>query len=125
MSTLEQQFEMLKTSQPGATLLPLPDGSHLISIPNVPLPEGWKKDTTDVKFIAPVGYPLARPDCFWADHDLKLFNGNMPQSTGQNPIPFNTGNHLWFSWHLANWNPNDDNLLTYLNVIKRRLHVPA
>jgi hypothetical protein len=77
-----------------------------------------------IKFIAPVGYPLSRPDCFWADVDLRLTSGSMPQNSANNPIPHRVENHLWFSWHLASWNPNSDNLLTYLNVIKRRLAVP-
>ncbi|WHZ07076.1 MAG: hypothetical protein OJF59_000829 [Cytophagales bacterium] len=124
MNPLEQQFELLKIYWIDAVLIRLPDGSHLVSVPNVQLPNGWTKGVTEIKFIAPVGYPLSRPDCFWADHDLRLANGGMPQNTGPNAIPHSPGNYLWFSWHLATWNPNSDNLLTYLNVIKRRLHDP-
>src|SRR5258706_10651754 len=107
MSPLEQQFDILKNYQAGAVLLPLPDGSHLVSVPNIQLPNGWTKGSTEIRFIAPVGYPLARPDCFWTDQDLRLSNGNMPQNTGPNAIPHNTGSYLWFSWHLASWNPNN------------------
>lgn len=124
MTPLEQQFEILKTSVPDAVLQPLQDGSNLISVPNIQLPNGWTKGFTEIKFIAPIGYPLSRPDCFWTDPDLRLINGNMPQNTAPNPIPNIASNHLWFSWHLSSWNPNSDNLLTYLNVIKRRLHDP-
>jgi hypothetical protein len=124
MIVIEQQFEVLKTNYKDATLQRLADGSYLISIPSIELPQGWNKRSTEVKFIAPVGYPLAQPDCFWTDLDLKLANGNPPQNTGSNPIPNYGGNHWWFSWHLGSWNPNVDNLLTYLNVIKRRLHDP-
>jgi len=124
MTPLQQQFEILRASLPDASLQPLPDGSHLVSIPNIQLPNGWTKSSTEIKFIAPVGYPLACPDCFWSDFDLRLPNGSPPQNTGATPIPYITSNHLWFSWHLSSWNPNCDNLLTYLNVIKRRLHDP-
>lgn len=124
MTPLQQQFEILNASLPSAVLQQLPDGSHLVSIPNIQLPNGWTKGSTEIKFIAPVGYPLARPDCFWGDFDLRLTNGSVPQNTGANPIPYIASNHLWFSWHLSSWNPNSDNLLTYLNVIKRRLHDP-
>ena len=124
MNPLEQQFSLLKNYYPDATLQRLNDGSNLVSIPNIQLPDGWTKKTTEVKFITPVGYPLSRPDCFWSDSDLRLNNGNMPQNTGLNPIPHIPGNYLWFSWHLSSWNPNNDNLLTYLNVVRRRLHDP-
>lgn len=124
MNPLEQQFEILKGYRPEAESQLLPDGSYLISVPNISLPAGWSKQTTTVLFIAPVGYPLARPDCFWTDADLRLSNGGSPQNTGPNPIPNVTGNYFWFSWHLGTWDANNDNLLTYLNVIKRRLQDP-
>lgn len=124
MTPLEQQFQLLFASQMQATLEGLPDGSHLITVPSIDLPTGWSKNQVSVKFIAPVGYPLARPDCFWTDADLKLANGAQPQNTGPNAIPHVSTPHLWFSWHVSSWNPNNDNLLTYLYVIKRRLQDP-
>jgi len=124
MTPLEQQFEILRTYQTQTSLQKLPDGSHLIIVQSFTLPSGWSKPSVDIKFLAPVGYPLARPDCFWTDFDLRLSNGNMPQNTGQNPIPHISTQHLWFSWHVASWNPNVDSLLTYLYVIKRRLCDP-
>jgi hypothetical protein len=124
MNPIQFQFDVLKGYEPNASVQSLADGTHLISIANIALPSGWSKASTEVRFITPVGYPIARPDCFWADNDLRLSNGNMPQNTGFNPIPNVSSTHLWFSWHLATWNPNSDNLLTYLNVIRRRLHDP-
>jgi hypothetical protein len=124
MNPLEQQLQILKNYESEASLQTLPGGLNLVSVPNIKLPNGWSKGSTEIKFIAPVGYPLSRPDCFWTDSDLKLANGNMPQNTGTNPIPHISTIHLWFSWHLSSWNPNIDNLLTYLNVIRRRLNDP-
>jgi hypothetical protein len=124
MTPTQQQFEVLRGTAAQASIQGLPDGSHLIVVPAYELPDGWSKPRVDVKFIAPVGYPLARPDCFWADVDLRLKNGNPPMNTGNTPLPYATGPHLWFSWHVATWNPNNDSLLTYLYVIKRRLHDP-
>jgi hypothetical protein len=124
MTPLEQQFEVLRTTHGNSELHRLPDGSHLILVPKWALPPGWSKSVVDVRFVAPVGYPMARPDCFWADADLRLANGNVPQATGNNALPHVAGQFLWFSWHVASWNPNSDNLLTYLHVIKRRLHDP-
>lgn len=124
MTPIQQQFEVLRSVSAQATLMQLPDGSHLVEIPGYDLPEGWSKQQVTIKFIAPVGYPFARPDCFWTDADLKLRNGNAPMNTGNNQLPYSPGAHVWFSWHVATWNPNNDNLLTYFYVIKRRLHDP-
>jgi len=124
MTPVEEQFEILRSYENGAVIQKLPDGSHLIIIPGVKLPSGWSKSVADVKFLAPVGYPFSKPDCFWADPDLRLANGNPPMNTGSNPIPHVGSPNLWFSWHAARWNPNVDNLLTYWYVIKRRLSDP-
>ena len=124
MTPVEEQFEILRSYETGATLQKLPDGSHLITICGVKLPTGWSKPAVDVKFLAPVGYPFAKLDCFWTDPDLRLANGSPPMNTGSNAIPNVASSHLWFSWHVAAWNPNSDNLLTYWYVIKRRLCDP-
>lgn len=124
MTPVEQQFKVFQEYENKAILEKLPDGTHLITVADVPLPSGWSKTSTAVLFIAPVGYPVSCPDCFWTDPDLRLANGNLPQNTGQTPIPNHAAPHHWFSWHLASWNPNSDNLLTYFYVIKRRLQDP-
>jgi hypothetical protein len=122
MTPLEQQFEALKAVYPTATLEPLSSGAALISIPDLPLPSGWSQPTTTVRFLAPVGYPLAKPDSFWASSDLRLLNGAMPQATTHSAIPeVNVSPQLMFSWHLNQWNPNRDALLTYFRVIEQRL----
>lgn len=120
MTPLEEQFEILRTEFPRAGLERLPDGSNVVVIPGFPLPPGWSKTETELMFVAPVGYPFSRPDCFWTESDLRLAGGGVPKNTGTNPIPNQTSPHLWFSWHVAAWNPNSDNLLTYLHVIDRR-----
>jgi hypothetical protein len=124
MTPIEEQFEILRAYEKAATLQRLPDGSHLITIDGVKLPKGWSKDVVGIKFLAPVGYPFSKLDCFWTDGDLRLANGNPPMNTGSNPIPNVGAGYLWFSWHVGSWNPNVDSLLTYLYVIKRRLSDP-
>jgi hypothetical protein len=122
MNPIDLQFQSLKQYESDAHLLQPGDGSAVVVIPNIQLPSGWNKSTTTLLFIAPVGYPFARPDCFWTDHDLRLANGAIPQNSQLNPVPNFPGQYWWFSWHLAAWDPNNDTLVTYLNVIKRRLH---
>jgi hypothetical protein len=122
MTLLEEQIEILRSHYPDVAVRNLPSGAALIVLPNVPLIEGWSKKSTAVMFLAPVGYPHAKPDCFWTEGDLRLANGVPPASTGPNPIPeVNERGYLWFSWHTAQWNPNRDSLVTYVNVIKNRL----
>ena len=120
MTPTEEQIEELARHFPGASGVRAPDGSYLITVPGVELPEGWQPRTTTVRFIAPVGYPVGKPDCFWTDPNLRLNGGRNPQNTGPNPLPHGPNPQLWFSWHTQKWSPNFDSLLTYLRVIKNR-----
>jgi len=124
MTPIERQMEQLRAVHPTATHERLADGSYLITIPAVRLPAGkWNKETTAIRFLAPVGYPAGRPDCFWTDRDLLLSGNRVPQNTGANPIPnYQQLATLWFSWHVSTWSPNSDSLLTYLRVIEQRLN---
>jgi hypothetical protein len=126
MTVLEAQLTNLK-KEGGYTdvaVFPLPDGSAIITVPNVALPPGWSKTTATIRFVAPVGYPHAKPDCFWADVDLRLQSGAPPQATNTTPIPGTSEARLWFSWHISHWDPNRDSLLTYINVIRQRFKDP-
>lgn len=107
---------------PDAATVAMPDGTVLLNLPEVRLPSGWSHSSTQVMFIVPVGYPLARPDCFFADAWLRLANGGMPNNTGMQPLPTNGIPHLWFSWHLSAWNPATDTLMTYIRVIRDRFN---
>ena len=100
----------------------IPGAGWVIQVPGVPLPAGWNKAATAVKFIAHPAYPYANLDCFWADCDLRLNGGNIPQNAqAENPIPGTNDRGLWFSWHLQQpWNPNRDDFNTWVAVIKQR-----
>jgi hypothetical protein len=124
MNPVEQQFECLKVQFGVATIQGLPSGAHLVTIPELALPAGWNSTSTTVKFLIPVGYPLAKPDCFWVDPTLRLATGATPQNTGPNPIPEVPGQCLWFSWHVGTWSPSRDTLLTYVRVIQNRFKEP-
>jgi hypothetical protein len=120
MTLTEEQIQEIGKLYPGAASVKAGDGSYLITVPNVELPEGWNVKSTTVRFIAPVGYPQSKPDCFWTDPNLRLVGGLNPQNTGPNPLPNGPNPQLWFSWHTLRWSPNFDSLLTYLRVIKHR-----
>ncbi len=120
MNPFEAQLAALREDFPAALGTTVGDGSHSVTIPNFVLPPGWSAPAVTLRFIAPVGYPMSKPDCFWCDHGLKLATGGVPQNTGENPIPGGPGPLLWFSWHTYIWSPNADTLRTYVHVIKKR-----
>ena len=124
MTPVEKQFGDLRAAFATATMTPLPSGAHLIVVPNFRLPAGWNRSEATILFVAPPGYPGAQPDCFWVEPSgLRLANQGTPNaSNDSNPIPGVEGRSTtWFSWHLQSWNPNNDSLLTYMNVITQRL----
>ena len=119
---INDQFKLLQQLH-GASMRELPNGV-VVTVPDVPLePAGqWNKVKTVAHILAPVGYPQAKPDCFWVESDIRLASGAMPANSAINntigpPL-------LWFSWHVARWNPNTDTLKTYLNVVRERLRTP-
>jgi hypothetical protein len=120
MNPFETQFAALQADFPGAKSIPFDDGSYCVVIPNFSLPAGWSAKEVTARFIAPVGYPLSKPDCFWCDHGLTLATGIGAQNTGSNPLPGEPAPLLWFSWHISSWSPNADTLRTYVRVIKNR-----
>lgn len=119
-SPTDIHFERLREKHDGALLNKLLGGTALVKVPSIPLPEGWNAKETSVWFVVPIGYPMAQPDCFWADSTLRLANGAMPQNTGLNVASGATEEGLWFSWHVASWNALTDDLLIYLRVIRNR-----
>lgn len=121
MTPLEEQFELLRTVFQSAKLKQLSSGAAIVELPNVPLESGWSRSQTTVRIYVPVGYPFAKPDCFWADVDLRLAGGAMPQASQIQPVTETAEPLLWFSWHIAQWHPSRDSLVSYYYVIKARL----
>lgn len=117
---LEEQLAALRKLFPKASMENADGGAVLVIIPDVPLPPGWNLTSTTVRFLAPAGYPMAKPDCFWADASLRLASGGNPQNGNLNQIPGRADLHMWFSWHLQSWNPVNDTLVTFLRAIQRR-----
>lgn len=109
------------TRRPNAVVLQIADGSWGIQVPDVPIDaELWTKASTSVAFILPAAYPIQRPDCFWADLDLRLRNGQLPANANiQNPHPA-FGPMLWFSYHPQSWDIRCT-VETYFHLIQGRL----
>ncbi|TXD63282.1 hypothetical protein FUT88_03155 [Ralstonia sp. TCR112] len=122
MGPLQIHIQRLLGREPGAEVHEVGGSGTMVSLPTLALPAGWSKPNTAIYFLAPQGYPFAKPDCFWADDDLRLANGAMPQNAqSNNPMPGLGRSGLWFSWHTDHWNANRDDLLTWIASIKDRL----
>jgi hypothetical protein len=128
---IEKQLERLSEQRaqdgaPAPTCIALQNGGYLVTVSGVDLGAGWNRETATVLFVAPPGYPAAKPDCFWVEPaGLRLDGGGTPQNTNDsNPIPGDVvagRQATWFSWHLQTWDPNTDSLLTFFKVITNRL----
>jgi hypothetical protein len=119
-----EQLTRLKGDYAEASWQALPNGTVLVTVPAVDLPKEWMKERVKVRFVLPVGYPNARPDCFWTEADLRLIGSRTPKNTGANQIPgAPPENLLWFSWHIQGWSPNDHTVLTWMRVIKKRFEL--
>jgi hypothetical protein len=126
MGLLEEHFAQLeqvaerRRSFTQATLTPIANGTSLVTLSGFALPDGWNSKETTVYFLIPVGYPVARPDTFWTPSTLSPQAGGKPANTGTNVQPGIPQDALWFSWHPAAWNPNRDNLINYVGIIRKR-----
>jgi Prokaryotic E2 family E len=123
LAPLESQLLALRADFPGTAAEVLPDGTVAVTVPSVPLPVGWSAANATLEFLVPVGFPVALPDCFWANADLRLEGGALPASSSFNPMPGKNEPRLWFSWHVQPqaWNPSTSTLSTYVRVIRERL----
>lgn len=123
---IDRHFKRLKERCPAATLLALPSGSGLITIPREPLRSGWSAGEVTLRFIAPNGYVVAAPDCFWVEPLLTVNGGAMPKnSQHQNKIPETEITAHWFSWHVeqGKWCANRHDLLAWYGLCQKRLGI--
>jgi hypothetical protein len=120
VSLRDSEWAAVLRHHPSAIVTERPDGTALVTIPEVALPEGWSATATTVWFVVPVGYPGAMPDCFWADPSLALAGGGTPANSGRQPIGGDGPTSLWFSWHLQAWNHRTDDLMSFIRFIVSR-----
>lgn len=79
----------------------------------------WDREKVDLLVITHPTYPNAKLDMFWVDPPITLKSGAQAKAVS----PEKKCGRDWqrFSWHVNNWNPAHDNLITYLNVVNDRL----
>jgi hypothetical protein len=123
---IDKHFERFRERCPAATLLALPSGAGLITIPREPLPAGWLASEVTLRFIAPNGYAVAAPDCFWVEPKLTLNGGAAPKNSQHpNLIPETDIAAHWFSWHVeqGKWCANRHDLLAWYGLCQKRLGI--
>ena len=84
------------------------------------LGEGFSVSSCDLLIRVPRSYPDAGPDMFWTNPEVTLTNGQPPQSAEQ--FEDYVGRR-WrrFSWHRQTWNPQIDDMVAYIEFVRRRL----
>lgn len=115
------QLDLLQAKFPAAVADELPDGSSIIRLPKFPLPAGWNRPEVEIRFHSPLAYPVARPDCFYAEPELRLSDGSMPRNARLELLPSSNVRWLWFSYHPVTWHPLRDSYLSFVRLIEQRL----
>lgn len=120
-------IERLRTYWPQSHAVPGKHGEHLIVVPSVKLSDGYDANICTVLFIAPAGFPAAHPHHFFTDIEIRLANKAIPKYTTTNnasdvAYSWPQWSHVQrWHWKLQHWNPNTDNLFTFMNVIRQRI----
>lgn len=101
------------------------DGMANVLIANYPIRYcHYNKSSIELLLRIPLSYPNGKPDMFWTDEDFILKNGRIPKSSEHIEICLGKRRRR-FSWHLSNWNPGGDNLVTFLEFVNNRLAKPG
>ena len=116
---LARQLLTVQSRFGAARLETTSDGQRVLVVPDVPLPVGWNKESVTIRLLVPVGFPHVKPDCFYADADLRLRNGSEP-ANGNVQAVFGA-QYRWFSWHLTGWDPTTGTLDQYVRFCQARL----
>lgn len=117
---LEQHIELLRYQ--GHTIEVIDGGEIGIIFKDYKIPTHiWSREKVDLLITTHPTYPNAKLDMFWVDPPVTLKNnGSQPKATNMEPRCGR--NWQRFSWHVNQWNPAHDNLITYLNVVDDRLN---
>jgi hypothetical protein len=123
---IKEELELLRRSYSNVEYI---EAGQWVRIRDYPIPAGlsWNRQTTDVCFQIPPGYPGAPPYGFYVPSGIK-FDNNTPESytePAQNKPPFE-GTWGIFSWSYdSHWLPKAElragsNLLNFVRTFKDR-----
>lgn len=120
-SILSRQFDKVRAKWPTAMLTAHegPHGYAVLSVSGAPLANADRlnRPTTTIAVIIPHGYPMAAPDYFAFDADLRLAHGGSVMWTEGSHLP----GFVRFVFHLRGWDPNRDDLVTIVNTMRQMI----
>jgi len=119
MDPVDIQLGEVRERFSGAAFTTSPDGARVLVVPGVSLPQGWNMGSVALRVAVPIGFPHVKPDCFYADANLRLADGGEPASSRVQAAL--GGSYRWFSWHLSAWDPVRGSLGQYIHFCERRL----
>jgi hypothetical protein len=99
---IEHSLATLRSRWPD--LVHVAEGNWII-IKNYLLPIGWGRQSAEIAFQIPAGFPGERPYAFWVRDGLRLANGDKPSNSEYSSDVPRDGQWLKFSWELENWQP--------------------
>jgi Prokaryotic E2 family E len=108
----ERQLTRLLDVYPSAHVEHRPDGSALITVPDLSLPDpdAWDRAAITIAINIPAGYPTAKPSGFETAPDLRLKNGAMP-AAGRGEHSIDGLPYAHFCWQPNQQWENDENEL--------------
>ena len=107
---VDRQLMRLREVYPAVAIQSRPDGSMVISVPDLPLPPGSAPAVTEILLVLPAGYPTAKPSGFETLRELKQPNGISPVAgRGEHVVDGRTLAH--FCWQPNQQWENDENEL--------------
>lgn len=120
---LDRDLEELRAEGLEPEVHKQPNEWVFLVFPAFTLPAHFSKAVSRLLIKIPPNYRAAKPDMFWLDADVALKAGGMPAGACQESVL----GESWvrFSWHLQNWMPDRDRLLTFINFIRARLRQAA
>lgn len=135
---MEKQFKRVLDRWALATLRKISDGSYGLIVPGIAISaELWDPAIITLALRLPVGWPAASPGhCVWTMQDIhNLLNPTMyyKEYVAENAWPeanarerekyidwFGDVPHNSWRWSPQSWDPNRDNMFTYVMMAKSR-----
>lgn len=121
---LDQEIALLRKEYPAVRHS---ENYDWVVVKDVPLPDGYNRDATEILTFLPAGYPETPPDNFFVPAGLRLTNGDQIDAFNRNHRTHEGEQWARFSWHEdSGWSPTEDvkdasNLLTFMGTVEERL----
>lgn len=125
---IEQELDLLRRQYPD---LQYSEADRWILLPRYELPRGvWDRESAQVCFQIPSGYPGNKPYGFYVSPRIKLADGTDPKNCTESQEPPFAGAWLKFSWDPPEWRATADlrtgaNVLNWVLTFRARLEQGA